>query len=411
MLRSTRTGCAPTRSILFTKIRVGIRSRRSVRIRTWVCACTPSTADTTSTAPSSTLNTRSTSAMKSGWPGVSIRLTVTSSTTKDTTADLIVIPRCRSSARESVWVLPSSTLPISSMTPAAYSSRSVRLVLPASTCAKIPKFNVFTERQVPWVGSDYLLGELRRSAHSALLDSVTVVRSPADPRRTGNRIVVPPGHARRDTVEMAERPSRAVKLRRYWDKQSGSYDKGMTFCDRHFFGDTREWVCSQATGDVLEVAIGTGLNLEHYPTGLRLTGVDYSPAMLDIARRRAADLGREVALHEGDAQALTFPDASYDTVVCTFSLCAIPDERRAVEEMTRVLRPGGLLLLADHVESSRWYARAIQSLLELVTVPLGEEHFRRRPIRHVEALGYAIDEHQRFKLGVVERLAARKPLS
>jgi ubiquinone/menaquinone biosynthesis C-methylase UbiE len=210
---------------------------------------------------------------------------------------------------------------------------------------------------------------------------------------------------------MAERPSRAVKLRRYWDKQSGSYDKGMTFCDRHFFGDTREWVCSQATGDVLEVAIGTGLNLEHYPTGLRLTGVDYSPAMLDIARRRAAELGREVELHEGDAQALRFPDASYDTVVCTFSLCAIPDERRAVEEMTRVLRPGGLLLLADHVESSRWYARAIQSLLELVTVPLGEEHFRRRPIRHVEALGYAIEEHRRFKLGVVERLAARKPLS
>ena len=84
-----------------------------------VCDCTPSTAETTSTAPSSTLSTRSTSAMKSGWPGVSIRLTVTSSIANDTTADLIVIPRCRSSASESVWVLPSSTLPISSMTPAA----------------------------------------------------------------------------------------------------------------------------------------------------------------------------------------------------------------------------------------------------------------------------------------------------
>jgi hypothetical protein len=71
------------------------------------------------TAPSSTLNTRSTSAMKSGWPGVSIRLTVTSSMTNDTTADWIVMPRCRSSAKESVWVLPASTLPISSMTPAA----------------------------------------------------------------------------------------------------------------------------------------------------------------------------------------------------------------------------------------------------------------------------------------------------
>ena len=96
-----------------------MRSRCSARISTRVCACTPSTAEITSTAPSSTLSTRSTSAMKSGWPGVSIRLTVTSSMANDTTADLIVMPRCRSSASESVWVLPSSTLPISSMTPAA----------------------------------------------------------------------------------------------------------------------------------------------------------------------------------------------------------------------------------------------------------------------------------------------------
>ncbi len=117
--RKTRSSLAPGRSILLTKMRVGTCSRCSARINTRVCACTPSTAETRSTAPSSTLNTRSTSAMKSGWPGVSIRLTVTSSIANDTTADLIVMPRCRSSAKESVWVVPSSTRPISSMTPAA----------------------------------------------------------------------------------------------------------------------------------------------------------------------------------------------------------------------------------------------------------------------------------------------------
>ena len=142
--RSTASSRAPRRSILLTKTSVGTRSRRSVRIRTRVCAWTPSTAETTSTAPSSTLSTRSTSAMKSGWPGVSIRLTVTSSISNETTADLMVIPRCRSSASESVWVLPSSTLPISSMIPTVCSSRSVRLVLPASTCARIPRFSVCT---------------------------------------------------------------------------------------------------------------------------------------------------------------------------------------------------------------------------------------------------------------------------
>jgi hypothetical protein len=117
--RSTRSSPAPARSILFTNSSAGMRSRRSARIRTRVCGCTPSTAEITRTAPSRTLSTRSTSAMKSGWPGVSIRLTVTPPTANDTTADLMVIPRWRSSASESVCVVPASTLPISPMTPAA----------------------------------------------------------------------------------------------------------------------------------------------------------------------------------------------------------------------------------------------------------------------------------------------------
>lgn len=199
------------------------------------------------------------------------------------------------------------------------------------------------------------------------------------------------------------------RLRRYWDKQAAGYDREMSFLDRHLFGDTRHWICSRATGQVLEVAVGTGLNLPHYPDGVQLTGVEFSPVMLAHARRRADHLGRPTTLQEGDAQALPFPDASFDTAVCTFSLCAIPDDRQAVAEMVRVLRPGGLLLLADHVEATAWPARAAQRLLELVTIPLGEEHFRRRPIRHVQALGLPIEAHDRFKLGIVERLAARNP--
>ena len=68
---------------------------------------------------------------------------------------------------------------------------------------------------------------------------------------------------------------------------SGSYDRSMTSADRRIFGDTRQWVCGQATGDVLEVAIGTGLNLPHYPADVRLTGVEFSPGMLALARDRA----------------------------------------------------------------------------------------------------------------------------
>jgi ubiquinone/menaquinone biosynthesis C-methylase UbiE len=199
------------------------------------------------------------------------------------------------------------------------------------------------------------------------------------------------------------------RLRRYWDKHAPSYDRQMRFLDRVAFGESRTWVCSQASGEALEVAIGTGLNLALYPDDVRLTGIEWSPAMLDVARRRADQLGRAVDLREGDAQALPFPDASFDSVVCTLSLCAIPDERRAIAEMTRVLRPGGRLLLLDHVAASAWPVRAVQRLLELVTVPLGGEHFLRRPLLHVQAAGLPIERYDRFKLGTVERLAARKP--
>ncbi|WBB68498.1 methyltransferase domain-containing protein [Micromonospora sp. WMMD812] len=202
---------------------------------------------------------------------------------------------------------------------------------------------------------------------------------------------------------------RQGRLRRYWDRQAPTYDRQMSFADRRLFRDTRPWIAAKAVGDVLEVAVGTGLNLPYYPSQARLTAVEWSPRMLALARHRAAELGRDVDLRLGDAQALDFPDASFDTVVCTFSLCAIPDERRALGEMSRVLRPGGLLLLADHVPATAWPLRLGQRLAEVVSVPLGGEHFLRRPADQVRGWGWAVEGHDRFARGVIERLAARKP--
>lgn len=195
---------------------------------------------------------------------------------------------------------------------------------------------------------------------------------------------------------------------RHWNRAAKGYDGPMGFLDRVLFRDTRRWVCGQAGGDVLEVAVGTGLNLAEYPAGVRLVGIDVSPGMLEIARRRASTSGAAVDLRVADAEALEFPDASFDTVVCTFSLCAIPDHGRAISEMIRVLRPGGRLLLADHVASSNAAVRAVQRLFELVTIPVGGENFRRRPLEQVVAAGLAIEHHDRFALGIVERLSARK---
>jgi ubiquinone/menaquinone biosynthesis C-methylase UbiE len=208
---------------------------------------------------------------------------------------------------------------------------------------------------------------------------------------------------------MPSEKTKRDRWRRSWDKHSASYDKQMRFFDRSLFGDSRQWACSRACGDTLEVAIGTGLNLPFYPEAVQLTGIDLSPAMLGIARDRASNLGRAVDLREADAHALPFPNDSFDTVVCTFSLCAIPDEHLAVAEMKRVLKPGGALLLADHVAGSTRLVRTIQRLLEVFTVPLGGEHFLRRPSILVQNDGFVIEDQDRFKLGIVERLAARNP--
>jgi ubiquinone/menaquinone biosynthesis C-methylase UbiE len=202
---------------------------------------------------------------------------------------------------------------------------------------------------------------------------------------------------------------RTQRLRRYWDRHARTYDQQIAFWERRLFADGRQWVCAQASGDVLEVAIGTGRNLLHYPRAVRLTGIEFSPEMLKLARRRADELGREVDLRLGDAQALDLPDASFDTVVCTLSLCAIPDEQRAVAEMRRVLRPGGRLLLLDHVAGAPRWVRAVQWLLERLTVPLQGEYLRRRPLLQVQAEGFQVERHERSKLGIVERLTARKP--
>lgn len=183
----------------------------------------------------------------------------------------------------------------------------------------------------------------------------------------------------------------------------------MAFAERRFFADTRGWVCGQASGDTLEVAIGTGLNLAYYPASVRLSAVEFSAGMLAAARGRADELGMTVDFQQGDARALSFPDDRFDTVVCTFALCGIPSPQLALAEMARVLRPGGLLLLADHVASSLWPVRALQAVMDAVSVPLWDEHYRRRPLPMVEAMGFTLTRHDRFKLGIIERLAARKP--
>lgn len=195
----------------------------------------------------------------------------------------------------------------------------------------------------------------------------------------------------------------------FWQKEARGYDAMMAVAERRFFVGAREWVCSRAVGEVLEVGVGTGLNLPLYPPEVQLTGMDRSGAMLAIARQRAASLGRKVALMEGDAMTLDFPDSTFDTVVSTFTLCCVPDERHGLQECVRVLRPGGRLLLADHVVATNPLLKVGEYLLQAVTVPLQGEWFTRRPLPMVRDLGLEIVETERTLHGAIERVHARRP--
>lgn len=115
----------------------------------------------------------------------------------------------------------------------------------------------------------------------------------------------------------------------------------------------RRGVVEQARGEVLEIGIGTGANLPYYrPTQIAsLVGLEPDPAMRMRAQGRAERLGIRVEWVDGDAAALPFANASFDTVVCTFVLCTIPDAVGAAHEMARVLRPGGELLFAEHTHA------------------------------------------------------------
>lgn len=202
------------------------------------------------------------------------------------------------------------------------------------------------------------------------------------------------------------------RIRRHWDRQAPRYDRMMARMERLFLDGSREWLCSKADGDTLEVAIGTGRNLPYYPDRVNLTGIDLSPRMLEIARERAHTLGARVDLREADAQHLPFADASFDTVVCALSLCAVPDLGASVAEMRRVLRPGGRLLLLDHVRPTslpvRWLLLTVQGLMNVFDPGNGEQMMR-RPLLTVREHGFTVEERDRFTAGVIERLVARKP--
>jgi ubiquinone/menaquinone biosynthesis C-methylase UbiE len=129
------------------------------------------------------------------------------------------------------------------------------------------------------------------------------------------------------------------------------YDLFMVPNDRFGLRHQRARLCNEASGRVLEVAIGTGLNIPHYRNAEAIVGVDNHRGMLHRAIRRTWESKIPVRLVAADAQSLPFADGTFDTVVVGFSLCTIENPAAALEEFSRVTAPGGKLHFLEHVRS------------------------------------------------------------
>lgn len=200
--------------------------------------------------------------------------------------------------------------------------------------------------------------------------------------------------------------SAAVKKR--YNRYSHVYDLIEAPIERLVFGKWRRRLFSKLSGEVLEVGVGTGKNLSHYPGDCHVTGVDISEGMLHRARQRAGTM-ENVELVLMDATDLGFKDDTFDHVITTFVLCSVPDPIATLEEMRRVCKPTGSILMLEHVKSKN----ALIALLEELHNPLTSRIFgfnvNRDTPGNIQKAGLRIIEDNRLALKDVFRLIkARK---
>ncbi len=165
-------------------------------------------------------------------------------------------------------------------------------------------------------------------------------------------------------------------------------------CGQPAMTELRSQYVPRAHGEVLEIGIGSGLNLQHYSDDVKsITGVDPSAELSEKARARAEQLNKPINVLGISGEELPVGNNHFDTIVCTWTLCSIPNPYRAVEEMRRVLKPGGELLFVEHGRSDdpkvqKWQAR-IEPLWKKIG---GGCHLTRRADDLLEAAGFSVSE-------------------
>jgi len=198
-----------------------------------------------------------------------------------------------------------------------------------------------------------------------------------------------------------------IACQRKWDRASRTYD-WMTWGDERRFGAAKTHLFRAMTGRCLMVAAGTGHDFSYFPPGLTITAIDISPEMVDRARPRAAMYHGTLDLRVMDVQALEFPEGAFDTIATACTFCSVPDPVRGLRELYRCLKPGGALLMFEHVRSRYGPIALMQDLLTLITRRMGPD-LNRDTVANVLRAGFELVREQNVYVDIVKAITARRP--
>jgi len=174
------------------------------------------------------------------------------------------------------------------------------------------------------------------------------------------------------------------------------YDPMAASAERRWMGERRRRLLAGARGAVLEIGGGTGANLAYYRDVDRVTVAEPDSFMRKRLVQKLAEVSVPVEVSDAGAEALPFPDGTFDTLVSTLVLCTVPDQGSALEEVRRVMRPGGRLLFIEHVRAAGSAARWQDRLEPLWRRLLGGCHPNRDTVAAIEEVGFEIEAFESF---------------
>lgn len=183
-----------------------------------------------------------------------------------------------------------------------------------------------------------------------------------------------------------------------WDRRARFYD----LCEGSDLrrGPAKAALFRDMVGRVLFVAVGTGIDIKHFPPGREIVAIDISEAMLRRAEPRRRKYVGSLHFVQADALNLCFPDASFHTAVTSCTMCSVPEPRRAFGELYRVLRPGGQLLMFEHVRSRNRILGLTLDLMTLITRRGGTE-MNRDTLGNAMTAGFRITQVESVFLDII----------